>query len=62
MMSFINGVHQWLRQGAAGSLDQEEGGEQEKVVGVEWNGWDNDHTVGFDNGSKYLSGEYEFDI
>lgn len=33
-----------------------------KVVGVEWNGRDNDRAVGFGNGSKWVSGEYESDI
>lgn len=29
------------------------------MVGVEWNGWDNDQAVGFDDGSTYVSGGYE---
>lgn len=59
-------IHQWgpqlLRQRAAGLVSEGERGRVGKVVGAEWNDWDNDRAVGFDDGSKYVSGEYECDI
>lgn len=68
MMSFINGVHQ-LSQAKAlqvltGGVEEGEGAEREKKAGWGLNGaaGDNDRAVGFDDGSKWVSGEYECDI
>lgn len=58
-------IHQWgprlLRLGAAGLVSEGERSRARKVVGAEWNDWDNDRALGFDDGSKYVSGEYECD-
>ena len=57
MMSFINGVHQ-LSQ--AKGLQVLGGGEAR--WGLNGAAGDNDRAVGFDDGSKWVSGEYECDI
>lgn len=65
-------IHQWgppgfSGEGAAGSdggVEEGEGAERGKKAGWGLNGaaGDNDRAVGFDDGSKWVSGEYECDI